>query len=93
MNIFEKIQIQENLKKKTEKIILLDNDCLKNFTYTNVKNFIFYDVPKDIRDFVRLFSVLEENDNIYFLMNLVEYNTDKEFYDLLSLYSKSFKDI
>ena len=58
MNIIEKIQIQEILENYSDKIILLDIDCLKSFTYTNIQNFILYDVSKDIRDYIRLFSFL-----------------------------------
>jgi len=67
----------------------LDVDCLKSFTYTNIQNFILYDVSKDIRDYIRLFSFLEENDNIFYITNANEYNINQVFYDKIALNSKN----
>lgn len=89
MNIIEKIQIQEILENHTNKIILLDVECLKSFTYTNIQNFILYDVSKDIRDYIRLFNFLEEDDNVFYITNSNEFGINKAFYDQLAANSKN----
>jgi len=89
MNIIDKIQIQEILENYSNKIILLDIDCLKSFTYTNIQNFIFYDVSKDVRDYIRLFNFLEENDNVYYITNVNEFILNQVFYDRILSNSKN----
>ncbi len=88
MNIIEKIQIQQILENHTNKIILLDVECLKSFTYSDIQNFILYDVSKDIRDYIRLFNFLED-DNIIFITNANEYNMNQAFYDQIAANSKN----
>lgn len=89
MNILDKIQIQDVLSNNSDKIIILDVDCLKAFTYSKIQNFILYDISKDVRDYVRLFSFLEENDNVFLLTNNSEFNLHNYFYDIICNSSKN----
>ena len=68
---------------------MLDVECLKSFTYTNIQNFILYDFSKDIRDYIRLFNFLEENDNIFYITNVNEFNINQTFYDQIATNSKN----
>lgn len=68
---------------------MLDVECLKSFTYTNIKNFILYDVSKDIRDYIRLFNFLEEDDNVYYITNVNEFSMNQAFYDQIATNSKN----
>ena len=85
------IKIKESLEEDSRKKILINLDVIKYFYFTDIQNVIFYDISKDIRDYLRLFGNLKDTENIdfNFLTNNKEYNDNEKFFRCISKNSKN----
>jgi hypothetical protein len=89
--VIEYIKIKETLEENLTKKILINLDMIKSFYFSDIQKVIFYDISKDIRDYVRIFGILKDNDNLdfHYLTNNKEYDNNEKFYRFISKCSKN----
>ena len=64
---------------------------LKSFYFTDIQKVIFYDISKDIREYIRIFGGLKDNEDVHFhfLTNNKEYESNEKLYRFMSKNSKN----
>ena len=64
---------------------------IKSFYFTDIQKIIFYDISKDIRDYVRIFGILKDIENVdfHYLTNNKEYDNNEKFYRFISKCAKN----